>query len=422
MRLVLATVGALAFLVFAQVPGWAQMAPGAPRGPAPVGEPEGPEAPLVVIPPSGTALLPPGDVSSGYYLIPSLRLTEEFDSNIFATSSNRQWDIITRFSPGLSGGYRSEPFTLLVNAGFDAAIYPRHPDLNDATQGWHLGLDSIYRPVRPLALGLTVSYIKTETPSTLPVPVGLAPTVLAPATVLEFGLVRATFLTVSPSVAYQFTPLTWGTAQYSYIHDTIQGGVPTTANNVELRLFHKFSAVDTGVLGYRTTVIDNGDGFPTAVDYAPTVGWTRLLTPLTKVSVEGGPLFLNDGSVNPNVTARIEQTFKLGRAAIGYTRSDGFVLGEPGLVKRETYQASLDMAPLKGLSVSVGPAITNLWGNQIRYTRFYSLVASAAYPLQPWLTARASYLYGYQQISGSGSIPRSIFSLSLEVSYPYRHE
>src|SRR5262249_11160657 len=133
------------------------------------------EPPPAIKPPSGIPPLPFGVptavVSPGYYLIPSFRLTEEFDSNIFATSTNRQWDFITRFSPGLTGGYRSEPFTLLVNAGFDAAIYARNPDLDDATQGWHVGLDSVFRPIRPLAFGLTVSYIKTETPSTLPIPV-----------------------------------------------------------------------------------------------------------------------------------------------------------------------------------------------------------------------------------------------------------
>ena len=417
-----AAVSILAAVVgLAHAPGWAQ-GPGAPPAGAAVDEAPVGEAPIVVVPPSGQARVPPGEVSAGYYLLPSLRIAEEFDSNIFGTSSDKQWDFITRFSPELSGGYRSEPFTLLANGGFDAAIYPRHPELNDATQGWHAGLDSIYRPIRPLAFGLTVSYIETQTPSTLPVPVGLAPTIIAPATVLEFGLVRATFLNVSPSVAYQFTPLTWGTAAYSYIHDTIEGGVPSTANNVELRLFHKFSAVDTGVLGFRTTALDNGDGFSTAVDYAPTVGWTRQLTRLTRVSVEGGPLFTDDGSVNPNVTARIEQQFKLGRAAIGYTRSDGFILGEPGLVKTETFQGSLEIEPVKSLAVSIGPAITNLSGEQIRYTRFYSLIASASYRIQRWLTARATYQYGYEQVSGSGSIPRSIFSLSLEVSYPYRVE
>jgi hypothetical protein len=404
---------------FAHVPAWAQ-GPGAPAAPTPVGEPPAGETPLVIVPPSGQALVPPGEVSAGYYLMPSLRLTEEFDSNIFGTSSDRQWDFVSRFSPGLSGGYRSEPFTLLLNGGFDAAVYARHSDLNDATQGWHAGLDSIYRPIRPLALGLTVSYIDTQTPSTLPARVGLAPTVLAPATVLEFGLVRATFLTASPSVAYQFTPLTWGTAAYSYIHDTIQDGVPTTVNNAELRLFHQFSRLDTGVLGFRTTVLDNGGGSPTVVDYAPTVGWTRQLTPQTKVSVEGGPLITSDGSVNPNVSARIEQQFKLGRAALGYTRSDGFVLGEPGLVRTESFLGWFDFEPLKSLVVSMGPTITNLSGNQIRYTRIYSLIASASYPILRWLTARATYRYGFEQVSGSGNIPRSIFSLSLEAAYPYR--
>jgi hypothetical protein len=250
--------------------------------------------------------------------------------------------------------------------------------------------------------------------------VGLAPTVIAPATVLDFGEVRATFLGVSPSVAYQFTPLTWGTAAYSYIHDTIEDGVPTTGNNVELRLFHQFSPRDTGVLGYRTIVIDDGDGFPTAVDYAPTVGWTHQFTPETKVSVEGGPLFANDGSVNPNVSARIEQLFRLGRVAVGYTRSDGFVLGEPGLVKRESFLGSFDFERLKSLVASVGATITSLSGNEIRYTRSYSLITGVSYPILRWLTARATYRYGFEQVSGSGNIPRSIFSLSLEAAYPYR--
>ena len=133
-------------------------------------------------------------------------------------------------------------------------------------------------------------------------------------------------------MANEFTSRTWATAEYSYIHDTIQGGVSTTANNVQLRLLHQFTTRDTGVLGFRATVVENGGGSPTVADYAPTVGCTRLFTPQTKVSVEGGLLISSDGAVNPNVTARIEQQFKLGRVALGYTRSDGFVVGEPGLV------------------------------------------------------------------------------------------
>jgi hypothetical protein len=70
--------------------------------------------------------------------------------------------------------------------------------------------------------------------------------------------------------------------------------------------------------------------------------------------------------------------------------------------------------------VSIGPSITNLSGNQIRYTRFYSLIATASYPIQSWLGARAIYGYWFEEVSGSGSNPCSISSLSLEAAYPFR--
>src|SRR5438445_262684 len=91
---------------------------------------------------------------------------------------------------------------------------------------------------------------------TPPLPVGIAPTVIAPATVLEFGRRKATFLTAAPSAAYQFTPLTFATATYTYTHDTIQDGESTTVNSPVLRLSHQFTSLDTGTLGYRVAVYD----------------------------------------------------------------------------------------------------------------------------------------------------------------------
>src|SRR6266581_629234 len=182
------------------VPAWAE-APTAPvrKAPAPdeVTPSESPTPlPGIPIPPTGGAAILVG-ASPGWYLIPSFRLSEDFDDNIFATSEHKEWDFVSRFSPGLAGGYRSEPFTLLVSGGFDAEVFARHPELNDATSGWHVGLDALYLPIRPLAFGLTFAYIETKTLSTLPLAVGIAPTVIAPATVLEFGRKRATFLTAS---------------------------------------------------------------------------------------------------------------------------------------------------------------------------------------------------------------------------------
>src|SRR5436309_3915245 len=69
--------------------------------------------------------------TAGLYLIPSFRLSESFDDNIFCSSVNRQSDFISRFSPGLQGVYNSDPFTLLLLRGFQADFFAKHPELND---------------------------------------------------------------------------------------------------------------------------------------------------------------------------------------------------------------------------------------------------------------------------------------------------
>src|SRR2546421_120001 len=79
--------------------------------------------------------------TAGLYLIPSFRLSEAFDDNIFGSSVNRESDFISRFSPGLQGGYNSDPFTLLLRGGFEADVFAKHPELNDPITGWNAGVN-----------------------------------------------------------------------------------------------------------------------------------------------------------------------------------------------------------------------------------------------------------------------------------------
>jgi hypothetical protein len=372
---------------------------------------------LGFVPAPAWAQAAPVSFSAGWYVTPSFRLSEEFDDNIFATSSGKQWDFISRFSPGLEAGYRSEPFTLLASGGFDAEVYARDPQLNDATSGWHAGLTSRYLPIRPLTLGLDVAYTETRSPSTIPLT--LTPALIAPATVLQFGLRRATFLTASPSLAYSFSPVTAGTAAYAYTHDTIEGGLSSTTHTATFGLTHDFTPLDKGILGFRSTVYDT-EGSPTTEDYAPTIGYTRRLTDRTSITLQGGPRFTSDGSVGPEVSARLDHQFKLGKAYLAYARSQGFVLGEAGVVETETFSGGVDFEPVKSLLVSVSPSITRLSGGTTADTTVYALGASASYPILRWLLARASYQFYYQQEHHAGDIPRNIVTFSLEASYPYR--
>jgi hypothetical protein len=401
---------------------------------------------------------------AGWYLIPSFSLTESFDDNIFSTSSGREWDFISRFSPGLQAGYRSEPFTLFVSGGFDAEVFARNPVEDDATSGKHGGLSLRYLPVRPLTLGLDVGYTETRSlttllpalvaPVTVPTtttttstatPAGTppptttptsptqppattgptpAPSPAAPVLVnaLEFGRSRATVLTVSPSAAYQFTPLTAGTFGYTYSHATLEGGAPDTAHSVSLGLSHQFTPLDTGRLGYRLDVFES-PGTPTTTTHAPTVGWTRQLTPTLTFSFDGGPRFSSEGGVRPEISASLAYLFKVaeipGQASLAYAHSEGFVIGSAGPVKTETVSGALSFEPLRSLNVSVGPSITKYSGSTTPDTTVYAVFAGASYQILKWLAARASYSYSFQDQSGV-HIPHNVFSVGLDASYPYR--
>src|SRR5262249_41415141 len=108
-----------------------------------------------------------GAVSPGWYARPSFRISEEFNDNIFATSSGRDSDFVSRFSPDLELGYRSQPFTVLLSGGFDAEVYAENPQLNDAVAVKRAGLTLQYIPDRPLTLDLTVAYTESRNFSTL---------------------------------------------------------------------------------------------------------------------------------------------------------------------------------------------------------------------------------------------------------------
>ena len=59
--------------------------------------------------------------------LPSFTLAEEFDDNVFVSTTDPKSDFITRFTPGLQLGYRSAPLTLLVSGSIDAEIYAEIP-------------------------------------------------------------------------------------------------------------------------------------------------------------------------------------------------------------------------------------------------------------------------------------------------------
>src|SRR5262249_52442602 len=176
-----------------------------------------------------------------------VQLSDSFHDNIFGTSVNRQTDFISRFSPGLQGGYSSDPFTLLLRGGFEADVFGRHSELNDPVTGWNAGANLHYLPVRRLTLDANMTYTETKSLQALNQTVtALTPAnPLNPVNTIQQGRQKPTLLSASSSAAYQFTPITTGNSSISYTDSSQQGGASNTTYAAQVGVSHQFTLRDT---------------------------------------------------------------------------------------------------------------------------------------------------------------------------------
>lgn len=85
---------------------------------------------------------------AGVYAKPWIAYGKEFDDNVFNDATGRKSDVVTRFTPGLEFGYRSEPFTLLGRYDFDAEIFAKNTKLTQAQARQRGGIQFDYKPTR----------------------------------------------------------------------------------------------------------------------------------------------------------------------------------------------------------------------------------------------------------------------------------
>jgi hypothetical protein len=354
--------------------------------------------PVVAEPPR----LPPG-----FYVTPSLTLSEEFDDNVFVSSEDRQADLVTRFTPGIALGYRSEPFTLLVSSSIDAEIFAVNSELSDPANRKRAGLELRYLPYRLLTLGLDVTYFETNTPADI-----------VPTTGLQLARTRATQLDVNPSATWQLSPLDALRLSYNYTLDTLEDALDNTTHRVRVGYSRQLTALDTGLLGYRLAVFEAQEA-PTTITNTPTIGWIRRLGPNTVLTLEGGPRFVDDGSIEPEAHGRIDHAFQFVKVALDYLRTEAVVVGRPGKVELEAVTGSAEVEPMRNLKVRFEPGYYRTFGGTEPTARVYGFLLSGSYPLQRWLTAYLGYRFAYQDQAGD-TLYHNVVTLSLGMNYPLR--
>jgi hypothetical protein len=353
------------------------------------------------------AIPPPSPPSPGWYITPSFTLAEEFDDNVFVSSTDKQSDFITRFTPGVEVGYRSEPFTLLASSSFDAEIFARNTELSDAANRKRAGLEVKYLPYRLLTLALDVSYFETNTP-----------TELVPTTGLQLARTRATELLATPTATYQFTAIDSASLAYTYGRETLEGGLDNQLHRVRAAYTRQFTPLDTGIFAYRLNVYETQDS-PTTTSNTITGAWVRQLTPNTMLTLEAGPRFIDDGSVEPEAHGRIEHSFKLAKVALDYVRTEVQVVGRPGKFELESVTGTLEIEPIRSLKVRLEPGYYRTFGGADPTATVYGLALSGTYPIKAWLSARLAYRYAHET-QGSFTIDHNIVTLGLDLAYPFR--
>ena len=264
-----------------------------------------------------------------------------------------------------------------------------------------------YLPYRLLTLGLDASYFETNTPSELVATTGL-----------QLARTRATETNVTPSVSYQLTTRDLIKSSYTYTFDTLEGGLDNTTHTVRLGYSRQLTSLDTGSINYRLHIFETQQS-PTTITNTPTLGWTRQLTPNTVLSLEAGPRFVDNGSLEPEAHARLEYTYKLAKFAIDYLRSEAVVIGLPGKVELENVTALVEVEPVKLLKVRFEPGYYRTFDGVEPAATVYGFLLSAIYPIKSWLSAHGYYHFAYQK-QGGENLSHNVVGLSLDVVYPMR--
>ncbi|MBI4011598.1 MAG: hypothetical protein HY359_04760 [Candidatus Rokubacteria bacterium] len=348
---------------------------------------------------------------SSLVVTPSVSLTEVYDDNLFSTSDRREADVISRFGLGLRAAYESAPLRLLGAYSLDAEVFGDHPKLTDPAARQEVRVELEHRPTRRLKLSLTGEYADTHAAGEFNVATGLEP-----------GRVRAERLSVGPSLAYRFDPLTTGTATYRFTRDRAEG-VVTESHVADIGLDRRVTARDTAGLsyGFREFVFTPGG---TVTSHVAGLGWTHEITPLTSLTLRGGSR-VSDGSVDPEVSIVARRRLERGELSLTYSRTQTTVIGEAGTVETDGLTAGLAYEVLSRFEVRAAPTFFSS-RRAGREAKVYGVSLEATYRINRSLSLTGSYTFNLRQGSLDTGRPvdeevfHNVFWLRLTVTYPYR--
>jgi hypothetical protein len=265
-------------------------------------------------------------------LVPSLAVSERYDSNVFFVSGRNLEDYVTNISPQMTVDHKGRLINGTVRGGVTAEAYVENPGLNYVAVNGSVTLNldnAVGKLVRGAGLKLGDTFYFTPQP-----PAFVAPETrseVSEAFVRGIQAARANSFTNAGSVtgSYALSPRVDLEATYmhqrrrfgtAFISPTTGQFFNTTFQTVTAGPHLKISPLDTLTLTYQYQQGDfsEGEGFHT---HGGIMGWTRDLTPTLQAHVEAGMTVTEPSkSVQYSATATLGRRFQNTDASLSYSR------------------------------------------------------------------------------------------------------
>ena len=327
------------------------------------------------------------------YLNGSLSLGGARDDNLFYTAESRQSDVISRLTPELEAGSRSERLTLAGRWALDAERFADHTELNTNRARESASFDLHSRWSRPLTFSLHGDYLSTLTPGELNLATGLSA-----------GRRRARRVSGGPSLDWKLGPTTDGTLGYTLTKDDLVGGIPAQTRAAALGLEHRLSPRTTATAGYNFNRYTFEGVAPVNV-HTLTLGCEREIGPKSSITLRAGPRY-SERRFDPEASLALQRGGKRIDSSLTLARSQTTVIGEAGTFVTNSVLSALSYKPRPSVRLSATPGAywikDTLGGPQ---TRVYVLGLEGSWRVSDWLSFVTTYRRNLQRGTLVATVP-----------------
>ena len=266
----------------------------------------------------------PAHAQAQVEFIPSLSLFTVFDDNVFADTNSTAGRML-QLRPGFEGSYESPTARLLGFYSFDIQR-SNFSSLTTLDARRHALGEAQFRTTPFTTLGVTGRYDRSNTPGEIDFQTGILGE--------RRNAERVEFV---PNFNRRLGPRLSLSSNYDYISEHLVDGERGTLHIGNISLSRNLStrtSVSAGYIG--RLFVDHVNDLPEYHSHAVLLGWSRVMTPGTTLSLAAGPKLRAHRGTHYEASAAFARATPRVRLALDYWHGETIVLGVLGPVAVES--------------------------------------------------------------------------------------